>query len=195
MNSPLMVPHEFYLRDDILQISQDLLGKVLMTHIEGFYTGGIITEVEAYRGPDDRASHAYGGRRTKRNEVMYSNGGVAYVYLIYGIYTMFNIVTNSHNIPHGILIRAVKPLIGIEHMLERRGKTTVDAKFTCGPGTLTEALGIKPIHNGQSFNGPLIWLEDHQIKITNKDIMKGPRIGIDYAGDHAHLPWRFNIKI
>lgn len=185
------IPTEFYLRDDVLEISQDLLGKVLMTHIDGLYTGGIITETEAYKGPEDKASHAFGGRRTKRNEVMYHHGGVAYVYLIYGIHAMFNIVTNNRDVPHAILIRAIKPLIGIEHMLKRRGKAKITPSLTKGPGTLTEALGIDTIHNGLSLTGPTIWLEDHHIAIKKKEIIKKPRVGIDYAGDHAHLPWRF----
>lgn len=185
------LPLKFYQRDDVLEISQDLLGKVLMTHIDGILTGGIITETKAYRGPEDRASHAYGGRRTKRNEVMYHGGGRAYVYRIYGIHAMFNIVTNNIGIPHAILIRAIKPLVGIEHMLKRREKTKVTVSLTGGPGTLTQALGIDTKHNGLPLTGPVIWLEDHNIKIDNEKILKGPRVGIDYAGDDAHLPWRF----
>ncbi|QLH35179.1 MAG: DNA-3-methyladenine glycosylase [Parachlamydiaceae bacterium] len=185
------LPLDFYTREDVLEISQDLLGKVLRTHINGVYTGGIITETEAYRGPEDQASHAFGGRRTKRNEVMYHQGGVAYVYFIYGIHTMFNIVTNHLDIPHAILIRAIDPLIGIEHMLKRRNKVKLNPTLAGGPGTLTEALGIEMIHNGLPLTGPEIWLEDHQIKVDNKSIITGPRVGIDYAGEDAHLPWRF----
>ncbi|MBS4166650.1 putative 3-methyladenine DNA glycosylase [Neochlamydia sp. AcF65] len=185
------LPLDFYLRDDVLQISQELLGKVLMTCINGVYTGGIITETEAYRGPEDRASHAYGGRRTKRNEVMYHAGGHAYVYRIYGIHAMFNIVTNSIEIPHAILIRAIKPTIGVEQMIKRRYKTKNKASLAGGPGTLTQALGIDTIHNGLLLTGPLIWLEDHHICCEKKNLIIGPRVGIDYAGEHAHLPWRF----
>lgn len=186
-----IIPLEFYLRDDVLQISQDLLGKVLMTYIDGVYTGGIITETEAYRGPEDQASHAYGGRRTKRNEVMYHQGGVAYVYRIYGIHAMFNVVTHQQEIPHAILIRAIKPIVGIEHMLLRRHQDQLSKTLSHGPGTLTQALGIDTIHNGQPLNGPLIWIEDHGIEVTEKNLLVGPRIGIDYAGEHAALPWRF----
>lgn len=189
-----ILPIEFYLREDALEISQDLLGKILMTNIDGMQTGGMITETEAYMGPEDRASHAYGGRRTKRNEVMYQEGGVAYVYRIYGIHAMFNIVTNLCGIPHAILIRAIKPMHGIECMLKRRKKNIVNSTLTGGPGTLAQALGIDTIHNGQSLMGPVIWLEDHDIKINRKKIIKSPRVGIDYAGDHAHLHWRFRIK-
>jgi DNA-3-methyladenine glycosylase len=193
--SDKILPLEFYQREDVLEISQDLLGKVLMTHINGVQTGGIITETEAYRGPEDRASHAFNGRRTKRNEVMYHQGGMAYVYLIYGIHSMFNIVTNNLGIPHAILIRAIMPTLGIEHMLTRRDKTKATPLLTNGPGTLAQALGINVIHNGLPLTGPVIWLEDHQIKIEKDLIIKGPRVGIDYAGEHASLPWRFIYKI
>ena len=182
---------DFYLREDALEISQDLLGKVLMTNINGIITGGIITETEAYMGPEDRASHAYGGRRTKRNEMMYHQGGIAYVYLIYGIHAMFNVVTNSSEIPHAILIRAIKPLYGIEHMLKRRGKNEITPSLAGGPGTLAQALGIHTMHNGLTLKGPHIWLEDQDIEVDKRKIIKGPRVGIDYAGEHALLPWRF----
>lgn len=189
------LPPSFYLREDVLEISQDLLGKVLMTNVHGLLTGGIITETEAYQGPEDRASHAFGGRRTKRNEVMYHRGGVAYVYLIYGIHSMFNIVTNHLDIPHAILVRAIWPLIGLEHMLKRRGMDHLTSKLASGPGTLAQALGIDLSLNGQSLEGPLIWIEDHEIQVDKNLIIKGPRVGIDYAGEHAHLPWRFIYKI
>lgn len=185
------LPLEFYIRDDALTISADLLGKVLMTYIDGVYTGGIITETEAYIGPEDRASHAYAGRRTKRNEVMYQQGGIAYVYRIYGIHAMFNIVTNREEIPHAILIRAIQPIIGIETILKRRGRAEISSTLAGGPGTLAQALSIDTIHNGLSLLGPNIWLEDHNIKIDEELIVKGPRVGIDYAGEHALLPWRF----
>ncbi len=189
-----IIPQEFYLREDALEISQELLGKVLITHIDGVLTGGIITETEAYMGPEDRACHAYAGRRTKRNEVMYHEGGIAYVYRIYGIHAMFNVVTNQKEIPHAILIRAIQPTIGIEVMLKRRGKQEISSSLTGGPGTLAQALGIDTLHNGLPLSGPLIRIEDHNIEIDQTTIIKGPRVGIDYAGDHAHLPWRFICK-
>lgn len=182
---------DFYLREDALEISRDLLGKVLMTHIDGVYTGGIITETEAYMGPEDKASHAYGGRRTKRNDVMYHKGGHTYVYRIYGIHAMFNIVTNRVEIPHAILIRAIKPIIGLEHMLIRRNKEEMIPSLTSGPGTLAQALGIDTVHNGLLLTESTIWLEDQGIPVDSKSILTGPRIGIDYAEDHALLPWRF----
>src|SRR6185437_5047411 len=111
-------------------------------------TGGMIIETEAYRAPEDRASHAFGNRRTKRNEVMYHDGGRAYVYLCYGLHALFNVVTNEEGIPHAILIRAIKPEIGVEEMLRRRKKSKVDKTLASGPGTVSQALGITTKHNG-----------------------------------------------
>ncbi len=154
----------------------------------------MIIETEAYRGPEDKASHAYGNRRTNRTEVMYKAGGICYVYLCYGIHALFNIITNTHDIPHAVLIRALHPVDGIPWMLKRRKKSKLDAKLTSGPGTLTQALGITLAHNGLSLHGPQIWIEDRGFKIDPKNIHASPRIGIDYAGEHALLPWRFTLK-
>jgi DNA-3-methyladenine glycosylase len=134
------LPLSFYQQDDVLEVSRKLLGKYLFTHFDNVLTGGMIIETEAYRAPEDRASHAYGMRRTKRNEVMYQAGGVCYVYLCYGIHALFNVITNQEGIPHAILIRAIKPLVGIETMLKRRHKQKIDCNLTGGPGTLTDFL-------------------------------------------------------
>ena len=107
---------DFYQREDVLTISRELLGKVLCTQFEGELTSGIIVETEAYAGETDQASHTYGGRRTLRTEVMYAPGGVSYIYLCYGIHHLFNVVTNFEGIPHAILIRAIKPIDGIDIM-------------------------------------------------------------------------------
>lgn len=187
----MILPAEYYLNEDVLVLSRDLLGKYLFTKIDGIITGGMIIETEAYRGPEDRASHAYGGRRTARNEVMYSSGGVSYVYLCYGIHYLFNIVTNRVDTPHAILVRAIQPEVGIEMMLIRRKKQKIDSTLTSGPGSLTQALGIKIIHNGLPLAGPAIWIEDRKIKPAH--IIASPRVGIDYAGPDAALPWRFRI--
>jgi DNA-3-methyladenine glycosylase len=186
-----LIPSSFYQRNDVLAIAEDLLGKVLFTSIDGVTTGGVILETEAYRAPEDKASHAYNGRRTKRNEVMYGNGGIAYVYLIYGLHTMFNIVTNLEEIPHAILIRAIEPISGLEHMLKRRRKSKQDKTLTNGPGSLARALGITLKQNGTSLKGPEIWLEDHQIEVPKSQIIKCPRVGIDYAEEFVNHPWRF----
>lgn len=189
------LPQKYYKNDDVLFLSRDLLGKFLITHFDGELTGGIITETEAYRAPEDRASHAFGGRRTPRNEVMYQIGGTCYVYRCYGIHALFNVVTNDIEIPHAILIRAIEPIEGISVMLRRRGKERCDKTLCGGPGTLTEALGIKIQHNGLPLTGPEIWIEDRSFPVCEKDIVAGPRIGVSYAGEHALLPWRFRLKI
>lgn len=187
------LPLSFYQQEDVLEISRQLLGKYLFTHFDNSLTGGMIVETEAYRAPEDRASHAYGMRRTKRNEVMYQAGGVCYVYLCYGLHSLFNVVTNQEGIPHAILIRAIEPIIGTEKMLIRRRKQKIDCNLTGGPGTLSQALGINRSHNGLSLMNSQIWIEDRGIVVREEDILTSPRIGIDYAGEDALLPWRFYI--
>ena len=188
------VQEDFYQREDVLAISRDLLGKVLYTQFDGNLTSGIIVETEAYAGVTDQASHAYGGRRTKRTETMYAKGGFAYVYLCYGIHHLFNIVTNKENIPHAVLIRAIQPRDGIKIMLQRRNKKKVDQSLTAGPGSLTRALGITVKDSGTLLMDNLIWLEDQNINYTNQDILATPRVGVQYAGEDAQNPWRFQIK-
>ncbi|MEO6168831.1 MAG: DNA-3-methyladenine glycosylase [Chitinophagales bacterium] len=187
------LPRSFYLRDNVLQIARELPGKFLMTKVEGIKTGGMITEVEAYAGVSDRASHAYNNRRTNRTEVMYSQGGTAYVYLCYGIHHLFNVVTNQHNVPHAILIRGIEPVEGVEVMMQRRKKMKLDFTLTAGPGAVSQALGISTQHTGISLLSNTIWLEDRGIKILSKKMTNGKRIGVDYAGEDALLPYRFFI--
>lgn len=188
------LPKSFYQRDDVIAISQELLGKVLYSAIDGILTGGIIIETEAYHGIDDRASHAYGNRRTKRTEVMYQEGGICYVYLCYGIHSLLNVVTHGSGHPHAVLIRALKPIHGIDCMRKRRKKSKNDSQLTSGPGSLTQALGITTQHNGISLDGSLIWIEDQGIHVKLKDIISSPRVGVDYAGEDALLPWRFRLS-
>jgi DNA-3-methyladenine glycosylase len=185
---------DFYQRDDVLLISRELLGKVLCTNFHNKLTSGIIVETEAYGGITDKASHAYGGRRTKRTETMYAKGGSAYVYLCYGIHHLFNIVTNKENIPHAVLIRAIQPRDGIEIMLQRRNKKKIDHTLTSGPGSLTRALGITVKNSGTFLMDNLIWLEDQNINYTNQDILVTPRVGVQYAGKDAQNPWRFQVE-
>ena len=185
------LPRSFYLREDVIEVARDLLGKVLITRFNGSVTAGIITETEAYNGVVDRASHAFGGKRTARNEMMYARGGTAYVYLCYGIHHLFNVVTHRSNIPHAVLVRAIHPLIGQTTMANRRktnGKLT-----TGGPGTLSEALGIRTDHNGTDLLGDTIHIVDQGIQIPDLSIMVGPRIGVGSAGADALLPYRFRI--
>lgn len=188
------LPRSFYTRDDVVTISKELLGKVLVTNLEGFYTSGIITETEAYQGPEDKASHAFGGRRTPRTEIMYAQGGTAYVYLCYGIHHLFNVVTNKRDVPHAVLIRAIEPLEGIEEMMERRNRYKADRILTAGPGSMSRALGITTKFTGVSLLGNVIWIEDRGNGISPTEIVAGKRIGVDYAGDHAEWHWRFTIK-
>ena len=182
---------EVYLRNDVVQVARDLLGKVLCTQLEGRPTAAIITETEAYAGVIDRASHAYGGRRTPRTEPMFGRGGIAYVYLCYGIHHLFNVVTGDEGTPHAILVRAGSPLDGVETMLSRRKKDRVDKNLMAGPGTIAQALGIRTSMTGTKLGGDVLWIEDRGIVVNDKDIEAGPRIGVDYAGEDAKKPWRF----
>ncbi|MDQ3190570.1 MAG: DNA-3-methyladenine glycosylase [Bacteroidota bacterium] len=181
----------FYLRDNVITISKELLGKVLFTNINNVITAGIISETEAYAGITDKASHAYNNRRTNRTEIMYAEGGVAYVYLCYGIHHLFNIVTNVKDIPHAVLIRAVEPLVGLDEILLRRKLSKPTSKMTTGPGTVSQALGITTELTGISLLGSKIWIEDKGIKVNENQIIAGPRVGVDYAGEDALLAYRF----
>jgi DNA-3-methyladenine glycosylase len=185
---------EYYQQNDVIFLSRDLLGKVLLTRFDDQLTGGIIVETEAYRAPEDRASHAFGNRRTQRNEVMYHAGGMCYVYKCYGIHSLFNVVTNTSEIPHAILIRAIEPLYGIDVMLKRRNKYKLEPSLTAGPGSLCEALGIETKHNGLSLVSSFIWIEYGDKKVFPEDILATPRVGIDYAGEDALKLWRFRLK-
>ncbi len=184
---------DFYTRSNVLTVARDLLGKLLVVPDEtGKRLSGKIVEVEAYRGPEDRASHAYGGRRTKRTETMYQAGGVAYVYFVYGMYNQFNVVTNVADIPHAILIRGLEPVEGIEVMRERR-HSHPDRNLTNGPGKLCAAMGIDRQLDKADLLGNEVWLEEFE-KVAASKISKGPRIGIDYAQAWIEKPWRFWIK-
>ena len=163
------LPIDFFRREDVVQISKDLLGMHVLTQFDGQLTSGRIVETEAYRGADDKACHAYGGRRTKRTEVMYYEAGHAYVYLCYGIHHLFNIVCSSEGIANVVLIRAVEPLDGIDVMLQRRAKSKLQRSLTAGPGALSKALGITTHFTGLNMfqpNSP-IWLEYGTQKLAN----------------------------
>lgn len=177
--------------DDVPSLAKSLLGKYLITNINGVMTGGMITETEAYEGVTDRASHAYGGLRSKRTEVMYATGGRSYVYLCYGIHYLFNIVTNQKEVPHAVLVRGIFPVIGIEEMMIRTGKSKAGYALTNGPGKLSKALGITLRLNGVILNGQEIWIEDRGIEYKYIDITTTHRVGVDYAGPDALLPYRF----
>ncbi|MCB9313370.1 MAG: DNA-3-methyladenine glycosylase [Lewinellaceae bacterium] len=187
------LPPAYYQSNDVVSLARDLLGRELVTRIDGVITSGVITETEAYRGPEDRASHAWNNRRTSRTEVMFGAGGHAYVYLCYGIHQMMNVVTGPEDVPHAILIRAVHPLEGLEAMLHRRRLDRPRKGWTSGPGTVGQALGLHTRLTGSCLYDP-----DSPVQIragTERprpgEILAGPRVGIDYAGEDARLPWRF----
>jgi DNA-3-methyladenine glycosylase len=189
------LPRDFYLSEDVVTLARLFLGNVLVTEIEpGRVTAGIITETEAYKGPEDRASHGWNNRRTKRTETMFKPGGVGYVYLCYGIHHLFNIVTGPVNMPHAVLIRAIHPLEGIGIMEKRRKKKSTDKGFSSGPGGVSKALGITTGLDGISLLTKTIHLEDRGIDLSESHIIAGPRIGIDYAGEDAKQPWRFRLQ-
>jgi len=190
----IKLEQEFFNRADVVKIARELLGKVLITKFDGIVTSGRIVEVEAYAGVKDKASHAYGGRHTNRTSVIYYPGGTAYVYLCYGIHHLFNIVTNVKDIPHAILVRAVEPMEGIPAMLERTGKKKADYTLTRGPGNVSRALGIGVKHTGRSLLEDEIIIASDGFVPKKEDIVATPRIGVDYAGEDALLPYRFIIK-
>lgn len=186
------VNKDFYLQDNVLHLAQALLGKILYTNIDGHICSGVIVETEAYKAPEDKASHAFGNKKTNRTSTFYLEGGVAYVYLCYGIHSLFNIVTNQADIPHAILVRAIAPVTGIDKMMERRGKSTLDNTLTRGPGAVAQALGITRIHNAISLVENTIWIKDNAVE-QNITIASGSRIGVGYAEEYAYKPWRFWI--
>lgn len=185
----------YYQSDDVTGIARDLLGKILVTRFEGQLTAGRIVETEAYMGPTDRASHAWNNRRTARTEVMFSAGGVAYIYLCYGIHHMMNVVTGPPGQPHAVLIRALEPVEGLEVMAQRRDLAVDHPRLTVGPGALGCAMGLHVQWSGTSLTrreSPL-WIEEAS-SLSPDTICAGPRIGVDYAGEAAAWPWRFFIR-
>lgn len=181
----------FYRRDDVTEIARQLLGKLLVTRFEGQLTSGRIIETEAYRGVVDKASHAFGGRRTARTEVMYADGGVAYVYLCYGIHHLFNVVTNIKDVPHAILVRAIEPVEGKDWMLARSGRAAWNHNIGAGPGNVSKALGIFTGHTGMRLDSKELFIADDGHVPAR--IIATPRIGVDYAGEDALLPYRYVI--
>jgi DNA-3-methyladenine glycosylase len=189
----MKLPREFYLSDDTLRVSRELLGKLLVVRDEqGRRVSGMIVETEAYMGEIDRAAHSFGGRRTARNEVTYAAGGHVYVFFIYGMYYQLNFVTGPADHPHVALIRGIEPVEGIEIMRERRGLMP-DKNLTSGPGKLCIAFGIDRSLNGEDLTGERVWLEEYRT-FSDNEIAAGKRIGIDYAGEYAEKPWRFWVK-
>jgi DNA-3-methyladenine glycosylase len=186
--------HSFYDRANVVRIARELLGKILVTQFDGVRTSGRIVETEAYNGVGDRASHAFSGRRTPRSENIYGAPGTVYVYIAYGMHHLFNVVTNIKGVPHAILIRALEPIEGINYMLKRAGKPIADYTLTKGPGNLTRALGISKMNNGANLFSEEIFIEDDGLRYKKDQIVITHRIGVDYAGTDAQLPYRFIVK-
>jgi DNA-3-methyladenine glycosylase len=193
VDSVSKLPREFYTRANVVTVARDLLGKLLVVPTTaGKRVSGKIVEVEAYRGPQDRAAHSYGGRRTKRTETMYGFGGTAYVFFVYGMYYQFNVVTGPAETPHAVLIRAVEPVEGIE-LIRKRRHGQPNHNLTNGPGKLCIALGIDRRLDAADLLGNRVWLEEGE-KVSRSQIASGPRIGIDYAEEWKDKPWRFWVK-
>ncbi|MCX2449834.1 DNA-3-methyladenine glycosylase [Pedobacter sp. PLR] len=188
------LPFSFYQQDDVNALAIALLGKQLFTFVDGQLTAGVIVETEAYKGIEDKASHAYGGRFTDRTRVMYEPGGLSYVYLCYGIHHLFNVVTAAKGTPYAVLIRGLEPVIGIEVMLERRGMPVLKPNLSAGPGSLAKAMGIDRRLNGLDLNGTEIWIEDATEEWLPGTVVASHRVGVAYADDHAFLPWRYYLK-
>ncbi len=193
----MIVSESFYLDHDVLALARALIGKLLVTEMDGLRTSGIIVETEAYRAPEDRASHAYGNRLTERTKTMFMSGGHSYVYLCYGVHELFNVVTATEGVPHAVLIRAVEPLQGLEIMFERRSLSEKQKYLlTRGPGSLSKALGID-----RSFNATPLYREDSAVRIEDigirfaqDEIASSKRIGVENAGESALWPWRYYVK-
>ncbi len=191
----MKLPTSYYQQKDVVHLAKDLIGKKIVSQVDGKYCSGLITETEAYRGVGDKACHAHLGRFTDRTKIMYKNGGVAYVYLCYGIHHLFNIITNTDQQADAILIRAAEPLDGIDVMLKRRGKEKLDKTLTSGPGNFSKAFGLSKSQYGEDLTGNKVWIEsDEAIRHRESDIATSKRIGIDYAEEDADLPWRFYLS-
>lgn len=194
LNKARKLDISFYERANVLDIAKELLGKILVTNIDEKVTAARIVETEAYNGITDKASHAYNNRRTARTEVMYGDAGTAYVYLCYGIHHLFNVVTNAKDIPHAILIRGAEPFFGMSTMLKRTGKLVIDHTLTMGPGNVSKALGITTAHTGISLLGNRLFITDDGYLADKSVYASSVRIGVDYAGEDALLPYRFFVK-
>ncbi|MBK8956544.1 MAG: DNA-3-methyladenine glycosylase [Saprospiraceae bacterium] len=192
----MQIPKEYYLNSDVVFLAQDILGKVLVFNRQGIRHSGIIIEAEAYRAPEDRASHAFGNRLTERTKTMFYEGGHAYIYVCYGIHEMFNIVTGPEGLPHAILIRALEPLEGIQEMLRNRNMPEILSRITKGPGSLTQALGIDRNYNACKLYHPdsPLQIHDQGISYTPQQIGNSKRIGVESAGDAAEWLYRFYVK-
>jgi DNA-3-methyladenine glycosylase len=180
------LPRAFYARP-VLRVARDCIGKnLVVTGPDGTLVGRIV-EAEAYRGPEDRAAHSFGGRRTARTEVMFGAPGHAYVFFVYGLHYHVNLVTTAVDVPHAVLIRAIEPILGAEAMAVRRGMLAGQRELTNGPGKLCQALGIDRSFNGSDLTRPPLFLSDG----PRCKVARATRVGVDYAGAWKERLWRF----
>jgi len=191
---PKKLERSFYDRSNVVLIAKELLGKILVTQFNGVRCSGRIVETEAYAGVGDRASHAFGGRRTARSEHLYGAPGTVYVYISYGMHHLFNVITNKQDIPHGVLIRALEPMEGIGQMLIRSGKPVADYSLTKGPGNLSRAMGISKLHTGGNLFSEDVFIEDDGLRYNKDQIVITKRIGVESAREDAALPYRFIVR-
>ena len=188
------LPLSFYRQEDVVKIARSLIGKYFFSNIEGQLCGGIIAETEAYAGITDRASHAFGGRRTNRTRTMYLPGGVSYVYFSYGMHHLFNVVTAAEGIPHAVLIRGIVPTVGVETQKLRRKMSSGGKQLTNGPAKVCQALGITLKHNAISLLGEVLWIADGGFIPEKTAVISSARVGVNYAGEDARLPYRFILE-
>lgn len=191
-----LLPKSFYTRTDVVQVAKELLGKVLVSELNGQYTSGVICETEAYRAPDDKACHAYADRRTARTETMFAEGGVSYVYICYGIHHLFNVVTAEDGMAHAVLVRGVEPIDGIEYMSKNRGMKPTNKQMMNGPGKFTRAMNIYKEQDGLKLyeKKSKLYIEDRGIIVDPHQIIDGPRVGMATAEECSNWPWRYRIK-
>ncbi len=192
--NPKKLDRSFYDRKDVLRIARELLGKILVTQWDGVRSSGRIVETEAYAGEQDRACHAFGGRRTTRSDDLYGAPGSVYIYICYGMHHLFNVITNKKDIPHAVLIRALEPLEGVEHMLNRTGKPVADYSLTKGPGNLSRAMGISKLQSGGNLFSEEIYIADDGLRYKKEQVIVTKRIGVESAREDAELPYRFIVK-
>lgn len=189
------LPRSFY-RRDVIDVARDLLGQRLVRVVEGQRVAGIIVEVEAYLGVEDKAAHTFGGRRTARVASMWGDGGHAYVYFTYGMHHCLNVVASTEGHPVAALVRALEPTEGLDFMYARRKLARRDTQLCSGPGKLCAALGIDRGCDGEDLvEGETLFIERaRRGTIPEGDIVAGPRIGVAYAGEWAHKPLRFYLR-
>ncbi len=192
-----LLQREFFIREDVVQIAKDLLGKYLVSYKDGIRTSGVIVETEAYRAPDDKGCHAYQNKLTERTSTMFMIGGTSYVYICYGIHNLFNVVTGPEGIAHAVLIRAVEPVDGVDHMMTRRNLKKVKKEMVNGPGKFTRAMNITKEQNAISLLSKKddLWIEDRGVAVETPQIIEGPRVGMGRSvAECSNWPWRFRIK-